>query len=243
MDADLTRKNEMKRIHGSLSQKAAMFILSKHPTAFLVCMDENKNHNQNESTIVWKEVADKTFSLKYPSQFWESWARGMYDGAIRFILAFVSVRAQGSSHANVLIYDKTTKELERFDPHGQWEIEKFNHKGLDAKLKEDFAQRTDIMPAKFKYLTPAQYCPVHAVFQAKEGDEIPGEDLRGNCAVWRLWYINIRLANPNVPRKELILIAQKKLEEKGSLYKFIKSYTLYILQNIKRVGLENGQKR
>ncbi len=228
-ESSLTRKNEMKRIQGALSQKAAMFIMSKYPNAYLVCID------QNELTIIWKELADGTFSLKYPPQFWESWSRAMYDGAIRFIMAFVSVRAQGSSHANVIIYDKTNKELERFDPHGQWEIEKFNHKGLDLRLHEDFAAQKDVMPAKFKYLTPAQFCPSHAIFQAKEGDEIPGEDLKGNCAVWRLWYISIRLANPNVPRKELILIAQRKLEEKGSLYKFIKSYTLYILQNLNRI--------
>jgi hypothetical protein len=181
-EANLTSKNEMKRIHGALSQKAAMFIMSKYPNAYLVCND------QSELTIIWKEVADKDFSLKYPSQFWESWSHAMYDGAIRFIIAFVSLRAQGSSHANVLIYDKTTKELERFDPHGQWEIEKFNHKGLDMRLKEDFAAQREMMPAKFKYMTPAQFCPLTAIFQAKEGDEIPGEDLEaialfGACGI------------------------------------------------------------
>jgi hypothetical protein len=40
------------------------------------------------------------------------------------------------------------------------------------------------------------------------------------------------LANPRLKRKDLILLAAKKLENTGSLYKFIKSYQIYVLKSI-----------
>ncbi len=229
---DLSRKNERKRIAGVLTFKAAMFVMSKYPYAYLVYNRADRK-NYRSSMILWKQQDETTdsFQLTYPAGFWEEWAQAMNDPAIRFIVALVTIQALNSDgHANVVIYDKSTHEVERFDPHGRWEIERFNHAGLDARLKEDFTKQ---LPPKLKYLTPKSFCPATAIFQAKEVNMIPGDDLKGNCAVWRLWYIHLRLANPDVPRKKLIVIAQKKLEEKGNLYKFIKAYTLYILQNTK----------
>lgn len=78
------------------------------------------------------------------------------------------------------------------------------------------------------YFQPDDYCPLIPIFQSKELDEIPGRDVRGNCAVWRLWYVNVRLANPYLERKELIELAVAKLKNMGNLYKFIKSYQKYI---------------
>ena len=67
----------------------------------------------------------------------------------------------------------------------------------------------------------------------KEINDIPGKDVRGNCAVWRIWYVHTRLANPHINRKDLILMASRKLENIGSFYKFIKSYQLYLLSAMK----------
>lgn len=231
--ADVSRKNELKRIGGALTFKAAMFVMAKYPYAYLI-YNRRDSKSTSSSMIVWKQHDESldSFQLTYPEGFWEDWTKAMYDPSVRFIVALVNIKAQRSDgHANVIIYDKTTNEIERFDPHGRWEIERFNHAAMDATLKQDFEAK---LPAKLKYLTPKSFCPATAIFQAKEVNMIAGEDLRGNCAVWRLWYINLRLANPDVPRKKLIVIAQKKLEEKGNLYKFIKAYTLYILENIKK---------
>ncbi len=230
---NLSRKNETKRFEGSHTFKAAVFVMSRYPYAYLIYNRENPK-TYRDSMVIWNQTDEslESFQLTYPSVFWEDWRRAMYDPSVRFIVALVSIRAHSSvGHANVIIYDKTTNELERFDPHGRWEIERFNHASLDATLKQDFMK---VLPPKLKYLTPKNFCPATAIFQAKEVSNIPGYDPKGNCAVWRLWYINLRLANPDVPRKELIVIAQKKLEEKGNLYKFIKAYTLYVLQNIKK---------
>lgn len=234
---EVSRKNERKRIGGTLAFKAAMFVMSKYPYAYLVYNRADPNaKTHRDAMVIWRQHDESpdSFELTYPTAFWEEFSNAMFDASIRFVVAFVSIQAQNSEgHANVIIFDKSTNEVERFDPHGRWEIERFNHAGLDARLKEDFMSRTDIFPPKLKYLTPKNFCPATAIFQAKEVNMIPGDDLKGNCAVWRLWYINLRLANPDVPRKKLIVIAQKKLEDKGNLYKFIKAYTLYILQNIK----------
>ena len=65
-------------------------------------------------------------------------------------------------------------------------------------------------------------------------DEISGSDIRGNCAVWRLWYIDTRLGNPHLTRNEVVKYAQNKLDSLGSLYKYIKSYQLHIMKYIKK---------
>jgi hypothetical protein len=171
---DVSRKNERKRIDGSLTFKAALFVMSKYPYAYLVYNRQDKTEkNFRTPMVIWKQHDESldSFKLTYPTGFWEEWAKAMNDPTIRFIVALVTIRAQQSvGHANVIIYDKNTHEVERFDPHGRWEIERFNHASLDAQLKEEFSKR---LPPKLKYLTPKSFCPATAIFQAKEVNMIP----------------------------------------------------------------------
>jgi hypothetical protein len=225
-----------------ISLKAALFVLSKYPYAFLIYPRETDTQKlkKTDFKIMWKwSKKDEEFKLTFPKGFWDTWKQGMYDPTIRFIISYLSLKAELGAHANVIIYDKATNEMERFDSHGQYLSEKYRSELLDEQLKEAFKEHDDIVPKdKFKYFAPISYCPKMPVFQSKEVDDIPGVDLTGNCAVWRLWYVNIRMENPTVNRKKLVRLAAHKLEHVGGLYNFIKSYQLYIHKNLKK-----GQKK
>ena len=175
------------------------------------------------------------FKLTLPPGYWEMWEAPMTNPSIRFVITFVKLISNlGGIHANVLIYDKSTNEFERFDGLGQYISSTYKAERLDKVLQTIIEERVPILFKKSpKYFVPLDYCPKFMVFQAKEINNIPGADIRGNCAVWRFWYINIRLQNPQLKRKELVLLASRKLQNTGSLYKFIKSYHAYLNDMVK----------
>lgn len=214
------------------------YILSKYPHGRFVAPMSLDKVKKSDFKITWKFDKNVTdFVLTIPTQFWDIWKQHMFDASCRFIIAFVGLvsKPKGNMtsgfHANVLIYDKTNNELERFDGLGRHIHALYNIDGFDKQIIDVFNGQKDIFPKPLKYYTPLDYCPKMPIFQMKEINEIPGIDLSGNCAVWRVYYVNLRLANPQLNRKDLVVMASNKLSDTGSLYKFIKSYQKYLLNS------------
>lgn len=214
-----------------------MFVFSKHTNGFLVNPTGIKDRKvkKDQFMIRWQwNKTNKSFNFEIPDGFWNSWDEGMNDPNVRFIVALITLRSRKDGiHANCFIYDKDTNEIERFDGlgvtiHPNYGIQKF-----DEKMKEVFqsVQGTHI-PEGFKYYIPLDYCPKD-IYQSKELDQVGYNDIRGNCAVWRLWYIDTRLENPSLTRKQVVNLSMKKLEHFGSFQKFIKSYQAYIMMNLR----------
>jgi hypothetical protein len=212
------------------------FLMRKYPHAVILgppTKKSIKDVRKSDFRLSWtfREKSGK-FELKMHSHLWKKWSVAMSKPEIRFIICFIHLGStDGGSHANALIYDKHTNELERFDGLGRDLAFAYNWQEMDKEIEALFAQKTDIFPKPVTYFTPLDYCPKMPIFQSKEIDEIPGEDLRGNCAVWRMWYIDVRLANPHLNRKELVELAAKKITNSGSLYRFIKGYQRYVLDS------------
>lgn len=213
---------------------AINFVLSPYPYARVIM--NKKISGRGDFKIRWKfKHAKGKHLLYFPSEFWENWENAMEDKNIRFIIAFVGLTEENEgAHANILIYDKHTNEMERFDPLGRDTNEAYHIEEFDkAVVKKMTDKLEDVWPdGKFEYFTPMDFCPKMPIFQSRELDEIPGVDLRGNCAVWRLWYVHIRLANPDITRETLIKYAISETKNVGNLHKFIKSYQMYILKSI-----------
>lgn len=211
------------------------YILSQHPDARMVVPKVSHVRGKRDFSFIWawKKETSK-FELAIPEGFWEAWSEGMLSPA-RFLVVLLSlVSSQDGFHANVLIYDKTNNEMERFDGLGADTSPHYGLDEFDKLLPKIFHERVGVyVPSGMKYFTPIDYCPRKvAVFQSKELDEIGFDDLSGNCAVWRLWYIDARLSNPHLTRKQVVKFAMKKLEEYGSFPRFIKSYQDYITEQI-----------
>ena len=235
----ISNKTKYDHLGGAENSIAAMnFVLSKHPTAKLV-LPGGKGKAGN--ALVWrKRAASGQFEFVLPETFWDAWQVALYDPAVQFLVVLVSLNnGAGGAHANVLLYDKRTNEMERFDGHGTMTHVSYEVEKLDEEVRRCWEghMATFALPRsvkQFKYYTPLDYCPrMASVFQSKEVDEIPGKDVRGNCAVWRTWYVDVRLSNPHLKRKQVVTYAMKKLTRTGSLYKFIKSYQLYLARGMK----------
>lgn len=128
-------------------------------------------------------------------------------------------------HSNVLFYDSKLNEIERFDPLGTEARSAYKSSELDDTLQEIFENIGGI-----KYIRPENYCPLD-VFQGAEVEEIAGDiKEEGHCAIWSLWYIHLRLSNPKLNRKQLVLYSNKKLKTEYSLRKFIINYKYFIMQ-------------
>jgi hypothetical protein len=73
-------------------------------------------------------------------------------------------------------------------------------------------------------------------FQGLEGFEDSKEIISfgGNCAVWAMWYMDLRLANPLIPQDILIKKAWKELMKEGAFKLFINGYHNYLLRIAKK---------
>ena len=55
-------------------------------------------------------------------------------------------------HANMLVYDKKLNSIERFEPHGIYDL---NDSYIDTQIKQFFESFND----NVKYISPKQFCP------------------------------------------------------------------------------------
>jgi hypothetical protein len=217
--------NKFKFLHlgtNSTILPSTLFVLSKHPNSRLIYSDK-----YTETKIPFMLRWDATNNiLQIPKNFTDSWHIYMQDNSVRFLIILISlVSTSGSCHANCLIYDKKHNEIERFDPLGVDTHSNYKLNALDIQIQEWLPTFTN---NNIKYYKPIDYC-IKEIYQSKELEQIGYDDTTGNCAVWRLYYIDLRLSNPNLNRKEVIKLSSSKLETFGGFNKFIKSYQAYIM--------------
>lgn len=132
------------------------------------------------------------------------------------------------AHANILIIDRETHEVERFEPHGTM-FTYYEWEKLDEKLTNFFNS------LGYKYIPPLAFCPTQGfqVYQAIEEEENLPIDPEGYCAAWSIWWLDLRLTYPNINREDLTKYALEILTRKQaerSFTEFIRSYTAYLVQ-------------
>jgi ankyrin repeat protein len=132
-------------------------------------------------------------------------------------------------HANYLIFDFVTMEIERFEPHGfdaPYGLD-YNPNLLDNILENKFSS----YKLGFKYIPPSNYLPKIG-FQSKEIYELKSDyigDPNGFCAVWCIWWVDIRIANPDISRTKLVNLLTKEIINKDYSYKkLIRDYSSYL---------------
>ncbi len=136
-----------------------------------------------------------------------------------------------TSHSNYLIFDFELMEVERFEPHGSDHPVglDYNPKLLDSNIENKISS---IPNTKFKYYPPNTYLPKIS-FQTKEIYELKNDyigDPNGFCALWCIWWADLRMSNPNIPRKKLVKILLKEfLNENYSFKKIIRDYSFFII--------------
>ena len=145
-----------------------------------------------------------------------------------FIPIIVYENSGLESHANILIYDTETKELERFEPHGN----KFRGKKdyadwnkLDFEIEYVFLNNGIEIK---KYYKPLDFCPKLGFQSLETGDVIEG-DPSGFCKIWIIWYLELRLKNPDISREKVISASIQKIKKNPTGFKsFIRNYSKFI---------------
>ncbi len=154
---------------------------------------------------------------------------------IRYVIILFRFQQYGGkntfAHFNVLIYDKKKNTVERFDPfigHVFYtDLDRF----IDNKLMPDILKK--ILP-KAKYLSSVEFPvgvqQIQMMTQPKKAKKEP----KGYCAAWSLFYADLRLTYPDIPREKLIRTFLKHSFDEDvidNLTGFIKGYSQFVLKH------------
>jgi glutaredoxin len=178
-----------------------------------------------DTSLEWSE---KRNDFIVPIGLWTSVKSCLAKGSKFIVMPFGFSCISGLAHANFLVYNSHTKELERFDPHGL-QIDCFNPPGFAKKLGQLFnnnVQKDMIV----KVYDPLDFCPIANVqyIQEKEKEQ-KIDDPRGFCLAWSAWYADTRLSNPNKSRIEVVNMALKELKDRPTSFTtFIRSYSGFL---------------
>jgi len=128
----------------------------------------------------------------------------------RFIyLILVIYEPEGGAHANGLLYDTKTQNLERFEPHGSETVLSYTKiTPYEAqKMKEFLEQNLGISIKRF--YQPKSVCP-RIGWQIREGLPRPFDyffnkkwGISGYCMAWSMYFILLRAQNPDIRTKQL----------------------------------------
>ena len=146
----------------------------------------------------------------------------------KFIILPVNIVKYDLGHANILIYNPNTKEVEIFDPQEQTENIDFIYKIMVEKL----------FPSNVKYVPQKEY--ITQYIQNLQEKEFCSIEI-GHCASWVTWYAEQRLKYPNLTAKQAFdkiykdLMEYNKTEDPLKLSKYIANYVQYIKRQRKTV--------
>ncbi len=159
----------------------------------------------------------------------------LYNNSKRFIIIPLGIELQQGSHANYIIIDKELNEIERFEPHGSGNPYNFNYNNdlLDKILEKKFSDIFyDKLNKKIKYFRPKDYLPKISLqmldITEKKNKKIG--DPGGFCALWSIYYTDMRLTYKEIPRKKIINYIINSVKEQNLSYKnLIRNYGFKIL--------------
>lgn len=139
-------------------------------------------------------------------------------------------------HANSLIYDSTNKSMDHYEPYGSHEYITDIGRGvyyLIGLICDDLGikyNNPNISCPRFgPQMLESIQCPILRLVRNNFKTDI------GYCGVWSLFYVELRLKNPDIPSKVLI---KKATDNLGiNLCNFITAYASNILKFSKKFDL------
>lgn len=232
--------NDLSYIPISLLRYAALFYLAeKFPDACVI--QPNIGLNDEKNTFIWD--GDKNI-LSAPRSVLSKFKQCLAKNSL-YILMYLKVEwpSSNSAHANFLIYDTRRKQMERFEPEFFGNNKRVE---LDDALLSYFNKK---IPGLIqKYFTPVDYIPLYnyQMFQQWENVDVPN-DPGGFCLAWSIWYADMRMTYPDIPREKLIEMATKKLTLHPKLLTgYIRDYAAFLHRYMEKVykvdikPIENG---
>ncbi|AYV78955.1 MAG: ankyrin repeat protein, partial [Edafosvirus sp.] len=221
-----------------------IYLLKTHPDA---CSTLTKNFSANKDLcrfyksigiimntrceflnfeIVW--IHQKLYLIE---NFSEHFKKCLSNNNKKFIIIPLGIEMRQGSHANYLIYDKTLNEIERFEPHGSNAPFGLNY---NANLLDDILEtKFQNIDTNIKYIKPKDYLPKIGLqlLDINESKKKQIGDPGGFCALWSIWYVDMRLTYSNIPRNKLIANMIKTIKYNNISFKnLIRNYSKEILE-------------
>ena len=213
-----------------------IYLRSKHPTSCVVIPTISKKDSLKKAAGYIKEFSSIDVfvdrkEVEISSKLIDELNTCLQDDSVRFIIISLGLMCESYGHANMLIYDKTHKEMERFEPHGS-SINKTMCYGLNTIIDGLLENRLrQLIPDMKKYYEPESFCPYLGP-QKEESRLIatPGSDKGGGyCAAWSIWYADVRLSNPDSKREEALVFAkQMTKKDPQGIKNYIRSYSQFL---------------
>ena len=166
---------------------------------------------------------------------------------VRFLLSLVTIVGDtGVHHANILLYDKHTGLLERFDPY-QTQLQDFHTDELDAELEALFASITrrkvlrDLRLSRVRFIKPVNVQKKIGFglqeLAEGEGAETTGDPI-GFCQPWTIMYADARMSLPNQDPATIPELLQSIAKDKNiGLTELIRPYSQHLHEVNKKVLL------
>ena len=157
----------------------------------------------------------------------------------RFIMCKISlVVTNSSTHANILLIDKNTGIVDRFDPYGS--ITLLNTESLDDILEKKLTRILKPI-INIKYLRNKIDRNLVSFQTISNDDNVQVKkayDPFGYCLAWCFWYLELRLINPDIHPHKLIKFSIDKI-----ITNFNTSKTNYISsEEVTETNIENTKK-
>ena len=126
-------------------------------------------------------------------------------------------------HANILIYDKSINEIERYDPYGLNLSNIFYYDILDIKLDKYF---NDI---DIKYISPKKYLLELGPQFFDDREKVNISDPDGFCVAWCMLYADLRIKNKQIKRNKITKYIIEIFKDQNIKYKsYIRNYSKHI---------------
>ena len=152
----------------------------------------------------------------------------------RFSVCIMTLYGEKIRHANIILYDRETREAERFDPY-QAVLPDMNLDGLDNKLAELFLV---IGGGKGAYHPPADLSFFEEGIQTSQEkeNEMKRKDPFGFCQPWTFLVADTRLAFPDQTTISITASFRRAVKNKNrSLTKFIRNYSNHLLETSRTI--------
>jgi ankyrin repeat protein len=135
---------------------------------------------------------------------------------IKFIFMKITfIVTSHGTHAGILIIDKVNKIIDRFEPYGV--VPYLENNKLDVLLKDRIVPIVKkITGDSYEYLSPSDYMKGGAFQVISNDTDIQVRNLgdpNGYCLAWTYWYLEMRIANPEIHPKKLVKKSIKKIIE------------------------------
>lgn len=182
---------------------------------------------------------------------------------VKLVLLKLTLVTSFGTHANMLIFDKRTGILERFEPYGKANVANLDDLDyfLTHNMKHVFKRYLDKHNLKFKYLSPKEmHCDIGFQVVSNENNIMVKKigDPPGYCLAWVIWYVEMRVKNLDISPTDLILRMHKDIINKDkvlnkkdrptaekSYINFIRNYSGYLesmrLSFLKKIGFNEKQ--